>query len=289
MGGLLSLSPANPAFSLISFPHPPDPLPLRGRGRFFSLFCRGLRPRPPGIKPPAALIVPAEQVPKGGLPLRGTGYPRRCGKRNGGLNPGGTGYPRRCGKRIGGLNPGGTGYPRRCSARRGACPRRHWLSPPLWKTHWGAYLLCCQPPPPLAFFSAPIPPPPFPSGEGGDFLFSYARGFAPCIPATEPEAALAIPATVENAMGGLPPRGTGSTCKAGKRRGEARGFSAKTKGDGSLWAKPAAKERGDRGRWNYPSLTRRRRLRWSSPPGQGEPVPPGFSPGDARGEAPCIK
>ena len=29
-----------------------------------------------------------------------------------------------------------------------------------------------------------------------------------------------------------------------------------------------------------------RRLRWSSPPGQGEQVPPGFSPGDARGEAP---
>ena len=32
-----------------------------------------------------------------------------------------------------------------------------------------------------------------------------------------------------------------------------------------------------------------RRLRWSSPPGQVEPVPPGFSPGDARGEAPCIR
>ena len=33
---------------------------------------------------------------------------------------------------------------------------------------------------------------------------------------------------------------------------------------------------GTRGRWNYPSLTRRRRLRWSSPPGQGEQVPLGF-------------
>ena len=37
-------------------------------------------------------------------------------------------------------------------------------------------------------FLPPIPPAPFPGGEGGDFLFSYARGFAPCIPGTEPEA-----------------------------------------------------------------------------------------------------
>ena len=84
MGGLPSLSPAYPAFSLPFRPHPPAPLP-GGKGAFFSLFCRGLRPRHPGIKPPAALIVPAEQVPKGGLPLRGTGYPRRCGARRGGL------------------------------------------------------------------------------------------------------------------------------------------------------------------------------------------------------------
>ena len=35
-------------------------------------------------------------------------------------------------------------------------------------------------------FLVPIPPPPFPHGEGGDFGFSYARGFAPCIPGTEP-------------------------------------------------------------------------------------------------------
>ena len=32
----------------------------------------------------------------------------------------------------------------------------------------------------------PIPPTPFPRGEGGDFWFSYARGFAPCIPEVEP-------------------------------------------------------------------------------------------------------
>ena len=32
----------------------------------------------------------------------------------------------------------------------------------------------------------PHPPTPFPRGEGGDFWFSYARGFAPCIPEVEP-------------------------------------------------------------------------------------------------------
>ena len=34
-------------FSLLSFPHPPDPLPLRGRGRFKVYFAGGYRPRHP--------------------------------------------------------------------------------------------------------------------------------------------------------------------------------------------------------------------------------------------------
>ena len=40
----------------------------------------------------------------------------------------------------------------------------------------------CQP---YQCFPAPIPPTPFPAGRGRPRLF-YARGFAPCIPATEP-------------------------------------------------------------------------------------------------------
>ena len=44
-----------------------------------------------------------------------------------------------------------------------------------------------------------------------------------------------------------------------------------------LLAVPVAKERGDRGRGTI-RRTRRRRLRWSSPPGQGEQVSLGFSP-----------
>ena len=60
-------SPAYPAFSLISCPHPPAPLP-GGKGETKSLFRRGLRPRHPCIRPFAALTVPAVQVPCGGLP-----------------------------------------------------------------------------------------------------------------------------------------------------------------------------------------------------------------------------
>ena len=50
----------------------------------------------------------------------------------------------------------------------------------------GACLVCRLPTLPLACFSAPIPPPPFPGGEGGELRLFHARGFAPCIPATEP-------------------------------------------------------------------------------------------------------
>ena len=94
----------------------------------------------------------------GGLPLRGTGYPRRCGKRNGGL-----------------------------------APARHRLSLPLWGLKGGLPSLLPAAP---AFSLLSFPHPPYPPSqrEGGDFLLSYARGFAPCIPAIEPEAALTEPA-----------------------------------------------------------------------------------------------
>ena len=61
-GGLPSLPLAYPAFSLLCRPHPPSPLP-GGKGESQLLFRRGLRPRHPGIKPPAALTEPAKRVP----------------------------------------------------------------------------------------------------------------------------------------------------------------------------------------------------------------------------------
>ena len=43
-GGLPSLSPARPAFSFISFPYPPDPLPPWGRGRILVFLYKGRSP-----------------------------------------------------------------------------------------------------------------------------------------------------------------------------------------------------------------------------------------------------
>ena len=39
-------SPADLAFSLLSCPHPPDPLPLRGRGGLRVILCKGQSPAP---------------------------------------------------------------------------------------------------------------------------------------------------------------------------------------------------------------------------------------------------
>ena len=48
-----------------------------------------------------------------------------------------------------------------------------------WRRFWSPDL------PAISKSFSPIPPPPS-RREGGDFWFSYARGFAPCIPGTEP-------------------------------------------------------------------------------------------------------
>ena len=66
VGGLPALSPAYPVFSLFVCPHPPNPLPS-GKGETISLFCRGLRPRHPGIRPFTALTTTATAVPGGVL------------------------------------------------------------------------------------------------------------------------------------------------------------------------------------------------------------------------------
>ena len=86
-----------------------------------------------------------------------------------------------------------------------------------------------------------LPPSPRPPSrrEGGDSKFSYARGFAPCIPGGCTHGS---PRKRQEAV-------PYEQCRQPRRGG--------TGGDGTIRRK------------------RRRRLRWSSPPGQGEPVPLG--------------
>ena len=66
-GGLPSLSPAAPVFSLLFCPLSPRPPSPPGKGETQSLFRRGLRPRHPGTEPLAALTEPVKKMPSGGL------------------------------------------------------------------------------------------------------------------------------------------------------------------------------------------------------------------------------
>ena len=91
-------------------------------------------------------------------------------------------------------------------------------------------------------------------------LRDFSGGKAPGTPGAEPARHwLALP--IRHPAGGVP-------SESPTRR--------KTDRTAFLLAVPAAKERGDRGRGTI-RRKRRRRLRWSSPPGQGKQVPRGFS------------
>ena len=67
-GGLSFFSPAYPAFGLRSCPLSPQPPSPTGKGENFSLFCRGLRPRHPCLKPFAALTISAMRAPRARAP-----------------------------------------------------------------------------------------------------------------------------------------------------------------------------------------------------------------------------
>ena len=67
-GGLPSLSPAYPAFSLFVCPHPPYPLP-GGKGGFLVFLCKGLRPlHPRGLDGARHWLGGSWRRPVGGVP-----------------------------------------------------------------------------------------------------------------------------------------------------------------------------------------------------------------------------
>ena len=106
------------------------------------------------------------------------------------------------------------------------------LSPGAGRTSAAGGLPFLSPAAPVfTFLPAPIPPTPFPAGRGRLYVY-FAGGFAPGTPALNRLRHLqSLPNRYPR---GLNPGCTGSTCQSGIRREEARGFSAKTKGDGSL-------------------------------------------------------
>ena len=72
-----------------------------------------------------------------------------------------------------------------CGARRGACLLCRLPALPLW-CPWGGVPALSPAYTAFSFVFLPLSPRPPSRREGGDFLFSYARGCAPCIPGAEP-------------------------------------------------------------------------------------------------------
>ena len=105
----------------------------------------------------------------------------------------------------------------------------------------GACFFSRPPTLPLVYFPAPLPrrgridpQPPSPPGKG-EIKSLFRRGLRPRHPCIRPFAAFTNLSKQEPGAKGSPR------------------FAARMARNAFLWTVPAAKERGDRGRWNYPS------------------------------------
>ena len=141
-------------------------------------------------------------------------------------------------------------------------PARHWLDLPIRHPAGGTMVLVAGRFFTLAVFLPPFPegdgypPAPFPAGRGR-FLLYFAGGYRPRHPCIRPPAALIVPAKQA-------PGAEGSLC-----------FGAKQT-EPPIFGQCRQPRRGGTGGDGTIRRKRRRRLRWSSPPGLGEQVPLGF-------------
>ena len=256
-----SSSPAYPAFTFFSAPlspHPPSPV---GKGETKVIFMQGASPlASPGAEPAPRLQPLPIRCQAGGVPA---------------LSPACHAFSLISFPHPPDPLPSGKGGIKVISCKglrplhsRGAEPARRLQPLPIRCQAGGVPALspACHA---FSLISFPHPPDPLPSGKGGIKVISckglrplHSRGLNPRFAAKPTE------------------RFPYGQCRQPRRGG--------TGGDGTIRRK------------------RRRRLRWSSPPGQVEPATPGasprrvsglplfpaplgFSPGDARGEAPCIR
>ena len=156
------------------------------------------------------------------------------------------------------------------------------------RARWGACLLCRLPTLPLALPFAPIPPTPFPAGRGSPKVY-FAGGFAPGTPTlNRPRHLQTLPS--RHPAGHRQRRS--SQCRVPSSPGDARGEAPCIR---KLKVSPFPLGRGSGG-WGQKSKLK------AGAAGGKEGKPPArhrqrrssqcrapSSPGDARGEAPCIR
>ena len=166
-------SAADLTFSFISFPHPPPPFPLRGRGSLKVYFAGGFAPGTPALNRLRHLQTPPCRNPAGGLPGRSPARPA--------LSFIGCPHP---------PDPLPNGKGAFSFHMQGASPL---ASPRPSRKRHGQHLRCGCPAgglpgrsagrPVFSFISFPHPPAPFPLRGRGSPKVYFAGGFAPGTPA----------------------------------------------------------------------------------------------------------